>query len=230
MSAPGLRQPRRHPGEDFAPALTGQATDLQLDDRRVLPLHTARWRRPAAGDDRWMLDRCRGRTLDLGCGPGRLVAALARRGVPALGADTSAVALRHCRARGAPAVRGDVFDDLPGEGRWRTVLLADGNIGIGGDPARLLRRAHVLLRPGGEVIVETATSGSEQWRGNARLRDRHGSQIGEWFPWATLGLTALAGLVAAAGLDVRETYHGHGRFFARLRAAAPPAPMTGGRW
>ena len=42
--------------------------------------------------------------------------------------------------RGVAAIRRNVFDALPGEGRWRTALLADGNIGIGGDPAALLRR------------------------------------------------------------------------------------------
>ena len=31
-------------------------------------------------------------------------------------------------------LRRDLFAPLPGEGRWHHVLLADGNIGIGGDP------------------------------------------------------------------------------------------------
>ena len=52
-------------------------------------------------------------------------------------------------------VRRDVLGPLPGEGTWDHVLLADGNIGIGGDPLRLLHRAAHLLRPGGTVLVET---------------------------------------------------------------------------
>ena len=35
---------------------------------------------------------------------------------------------------------------LPGEGRWHHVPLADGNIGIGGDPVPLQRRFVELRR------------------------------------------------------------------------------------
>ena len=58
------------------------------------------------------------------------------------------------RRSGRPATRGvaallrDVFDPVPGEGRWETALLADGNIGIGGDPVALLERVRHAGRPG----------------------------------------------------------------------------------
>ena len=73
-------------------------------------------------------------------------------------------------------VRRDVFGPLPGEGTWRHVLLADGNIGIGGDPLRLLRRAARLLRPGGTVLVETDAAPDVLWRGTARLRTAAGTR------------------------------------------------------
>jgi hypothetical protein len=31
---------------------------------------------------------------------------------------------------GAPALLSDVFEPLPGMGRWQTVLLVDGNVGL----------------------------------------------------------------------------------------------------
>ena len=46
------------------------------DDPEELPVH--RWRRDADPDDLELLAHCEGHTLDLGCGPGRLTAALAR--------------------------------------------------------------------------------------------------------------------------------------------------------
>ena len=46
---------------------------------------------------------------------------------------------------GGPALVRSVFETLPGEGRWDTVLLMDGNIGIGGDPAALLGRRLVNM-------------------------------------------------------------------------------------
>ena len=86
---------------------------------------------------------------------------LIERGVPALGVDQSATAVGLARRSGAPALRRDVFDPLPGTGRWQTVLLADGNVGLGGDPRRVLRRSAELLRHGGRCIAEfdTVTTG-----------------------------------------------------------------------
>jgi hypothetical protein len=39
------------------------------------------------------------------------------------------------------------------------VLLLDGNIGIGGDPHRLLRRVRELLTPTGRLLVELDVDG-----------------------------------------------------------------------
>jgi SAM-dependent methyltransferase len=184
----------------FDPVLTGRATRLVRDDGIVLPLEPARWNAPADAADGWVLDRCTGSTLDLGCGPGRLVGALADRGIPALGVDSSPVARVLCRRRGAPMVRADVFGPLPGEGAWAHVLLVDGNIGIGGDPVRLLRRAARLLAAGGTVLVETAPEPDEWWAGTVRT-----SEARTDIPWACLGTVTLRMLAPRAGLWVRTT-------------------------
>ena len=107
---------------------------------------------------------CEGPTIDLGCGPGRLVAHLVRRGIPALGVDLSATAVQLARRSGAPALRRDVFEPLPGTGRWQTVLLADGNVGLSGDPRRVLRRAAELLMRGGRCVAEFDTARPESHR------------------------------------------------------------------
>jgi Methyltransferase domain len=125
------------------------------------------WCRDHLAGDATLLDRCVGSVLDVGCGPGRLTAALNTRGNRALGIDTSAAAVRLARRRGANAVRRDVFDPVPGNGRWRHVLLADGNIGIGGDPLRLLRRCRELLEPGGHLHAEVTAPGG----GRPMVRD-----------------------------------------------------------
>ncbi|HET7720371.1 MAG TPA: methyltransferase domain-containing protein, partial [Acidimicrobiales bacterium] len=124
-----------------------------------------------------------------GCGPGRLVAALTSRGVTALGVDVSPAAVARTRRHGGAALRRSVFDRLPGEGRWGTVLLMDGNIGIGGDPAALLTRLRDLLRPGGRLLAETADDDVDQ-RLTVRVEDAHGRH-GRPFPWARVGTTAL---------------------------------------
>jgi SAM-dependent methyltransferase len=178
-------------------------------ERIVLPV--ARWRAEPDAADELLLTHCAGPTLDIGCGPGRLTAALTRRGVPALGIDVSAVAVRLTRKRGATALRRDVFDRLPAEGSWRHVLLADGNVGIGGDPSRLLGRTAELLDQRGSVLVEVDPPGVGLRRQQARLAAGAG-----WFPWARLGADAIAHQAAAAGLELRWKAELSGRWFVEL--------------
>jgi SAM-dependent methyltransferase len=199
----------------FDPALDGAPADLLHSDGTVVALTVGRWHGAADADDAWLLDRCTGPALDLGCGPGRLVAALAARGVPVLGVDVSTAAQRQCRHRRAPMVRRDLFDRLPAEGCWDHVLLADGNIGIGGDPLRLLRRAAELVHPGGTVVVETDPRADLLWCGTARVRTPEGT--GGPLPWACVGAGALADLADAAGL-VRTARRTGPRSFVELTA------------
>ncbi len=149
--------------------------------------------------------------LDLGCGPGRLVAALAERGVLAIGVDDSPVAAEQCPV---DVLRRDLFEPLPGEGRWAHVLLADGNIGIGGDPGAPARAASpaccapAARRSSRPIRHPTPT-------GAAPIRLHTPAGIGPEIPWAIVGLRALAELAAAVGLRVTSTRTG-ARTFAQL--------------
>ncbi|WP_202547385.1 methyltransferase domain-containing protein, partial [Streptomyces sp. SID2119] len=129
---------------------------LRRSDGWLLPLEVERWCSDAGAADLSALHRCEGPVLDIGCGPGRLVAELTALGHRALGIDVSEAAVARTRRIGGSALLRSVFDPLPGEGRWGTLLLVDGNIGIGGDPAALLDRAADLLSTGGLLIAETS--------------------------------------------------------------------------
>ena len=199
---------------------------LRADDGTPLPLEPARWYgEPTAGEVA-LMDAMAPPVLDVGCGPGRFVVGLARRGAVALGVDPAPAAVALARHRGAPVLQRSVFDALPGQGRWRTILLADGNIGIGGQPIRLLRRCGELLAPDGTVVVEVAAPGIGWRRHRARLEQ--GDQRSPWFSWAVVDAGAIAGLAAAAGLELRRRQHlgAEGRWFAHL-APAPPEERPG---
>ncbi|WP_020500195.1 class I SAM-dependent methyltransferase [Sciscionella marina] len=198
----------------FDGALTGDADHLELTDGRRVRIAVRRWHGAADHGDRRLLDCCHGPAIDLGCGPGRLVHTLAARGLAALGVDMSPWAVRYCQARGAPVLQRDVFGPLPGAGFWRHVLLADGNIGLGGDPVTLLRRSAALLRPTGTVVVEIAPTDNGLWRGAARVGSSPKS--GGWFPWAIVGLDALATVANTAGLRLRGSHRYQQRHFAEL--------------
>ncbi|MYW44561.1 methyltransferase domain-containing protein, partial [Streptomyces sp. SID161] len=189
---------------------------LRRSDGWLLPLEVERWCARADPVDRAVLDRCEGAVLDVGCGPGRLVAELAARGRPVLGIDVSEAAVDHTGRLGGPALRRSVFEPLPGEGRWGTVLLMDGNVGIGGDPGSLLDRVARLLCPGGLLIAETAAVDVDEWS-EVQVVDRADGRTdgGGAFPWARLGTPAL--LRYARGWDPAGQWTAGGRRFVALR-------------
>ncbi len=199
----------------FEPGLLGERCWLELASGERINLPTERWRATPDPGDELLLSSCTGPTLDIGCGPGRLTAGLAERGVLALGTDVSAVAVRLTRAAGAPAIRRDVFDAQPGEGRWRHTLLADGNIGIGGDPVRLLTRVRELLGVGGSALVEVDPPGTGLRRGRARLSTGD-TDDSRWFDWAWLGADAAPTAAARAGLTAGWLREAGGRWFTEL--------------
>ena len=186
----------------------------RIADGRVRALPLRRWLAPVDAVDRALLAHAAAPVLDIGCGPGRHLAALAAAGQEGLGLDLSPVAVRIARHRGAEAILRSVFADVPRAGTWRTALLLDGNIGIGGRPEALLARARDLVAPGGSVLVETAPPGQPTRRERVRLETRGARS--PWFGWATVGIDGIGPLARAAGLDRAAVLDLGGRWFARL--------------
>ncbi|MFR9751462.1 methyltransferase domain-containing protein [Nocardia sp. 004] len=205
--------------EIFDQALIGEDCWVRATDGSTRPLPTRQWL--GAGEDTDNLADtaltccCDGPTIDLGCGPGRLVAALLRRGVVALGVDISPMAVAVTRFRGAPALHRDLFEPLPGTGRWTYALLADGNVGIGGDPLRLLDRTRDLLTIGGVAVVEFDRPGTGIARQQLRLETKNSA--GPWFPWAYVGIEYAEALAEATGFRLRATAEVAGRHIAWLK-------------
>jgi len=82
-------------------ALLAHPVVLRADDGTALPLDPGRWHaEPTAGEEA-LLAAVTPPVLDVGCGPGRLVLGLARRGAVALGVDPAPAACALARDRGA---------------------------------------------------------------------------------------------------------------------------------
>ncbi|UQX87772.1 hypothetical protein M6D93_15910 [Jatrophihabitans telluris] len=190
---------------------------------RVLPLAIQRYLAEADDADQTVLDRCLGPTLDVGCGPGRIVYALAAAGHAALGVDIAEAAVELTQGRGATALSRDVFERVPGEGRWPTVLLLDGNIGIGGDVTGLLGRVRRLMALQGSVIVEASTAepGTDEVL-VVRFAEA-GRPVGPEFGWARVSVDVLVDRATTAGLDAVDYWSAGGRDFVRFERSTSMA-------
>ncbi|MBC7724319.1 MAG: class I SAM-dependent methyltransferase [Burkholderiaceae bacterium] len=181
-------------------------------------MDVSRWNARADVVDLTLLTSVTGPVLDIGCGPGRMVRAAMDLGIAALGIDVSKTAVEIATDAGLNVILRSVFEHLPVEGQWQTVLLVDGNIGIGGDVAALLERCGELITPRGEIVAELHSDA--QWDRNymGRLVDTHG-RASEPFPWAEIGLIALLEKATALGLEARQVWQLDGRTFCRLASA-----------
>jgi len=98
-----------------------------------------------APTERAIIDRARGRVLDIGCGPGRHAVVLQAAGHAVVGVDVSPGAVEVARRRGVDARlgRADELEDVPAH--FDTIVLGGQNIGLLG------RREHA-----GQVLAGMA--------------------------------------------------------------------------
>jgi SAM-dependent methyltransferase len=189
-------------------------TVLTTDEGEIIPLLLDRWTAPPAPEEEAVLARAVGPVLDVGCGPGRHTRALAEQGTVALGIDTSPTAIATARRRGCSVLHRSIFDRLPREGRWGSALLFDGNIGIGGDAPRLLRRLRHLVAGDGPVLAEVEPPGAPTVVTHARVEQ--GERRGPWFAWARVGIDGVDHIACAAGFRRSWTHEEAGRWFVQL--------------
>ena len=193
-----------------------QSGHVRWDDGTCVDLDVARWLAEPSDDELDLIAGATAPVLDVGCGPGRRVAALTRKGVDAAGIDVLPDAVRIGRRRGATVLKRSVFEPVPRAGEWATILLLDGNIGIGGDPIALLRRVRGLLRPGGRALVELEAPGIPLHTATARIESPAGHSTE--FPWGRIGIDHLHSLTSATGFECAAMRSTGDRWFAWLRA------------
>ncbi|MEX0755294.1 MAG: class I SAM-dependent methyltransferase [Actinomycetota bacterium] len=189
-----------------------------------------RWR----PDERQAMRFVRGRTLDIGCGAGRVLLHLGgREGVSASGIDISPLAVKVAKLRGARSVRIGSVEDLDANpGSFETLLLLGGNFGMLGGRSRavrLLRRMGSSLANGGRLIASgrdarvTATRADLAYMrrnrsrgrmpGQFRIRIRYLNRCTPWFEQLTCSREEASKLLAGSGLGLVKFIPGpDGRF------------------
>ena len=129
----------------FDTVLRAEHCVLELADGARISLPVARWHAAADVADGLLLDRCTGPTLDIGCGPAGSRGAwrarcsgARRRRVTGRGPVDQAWRRRRVAARR--------LRRMPAVGRWRHMVLADGNIGSAATRSRCCAGSAELLQ------------------------------------------------------------------------------------
>ncbi len=145
----------------------------------------------------------RGRVLDVGCGAGRWQLELEARRHHVVGIDTSRLAVKVCRERGAKDVRLQSITQVSRElGEFDTILMMGNNFGLFGNEQRakwLLRRFKNLTSDSGRIVaassdpLETDNPVHRAYHrnnrklgrmpGQTRIRVRYSIHRSDWFDY-----------------------------------------------
>ena len=180
--------------------------------------------------DRWAIDRCRGRVLDLGAGAGRASLALQERGIDALAVDVSPGAIETCRRRGVrETFVGEVTELTTDPARkFDTFLALGNNLGLLGNTdraARMLGAFTTLANPGATIVgtcLDPTFGEPPPWHasyhdcnraaglppGQIRLRTRFRAIATEWFDLYWMSPGELDAVARKTGWQVTDVLPG----------------------
>lgn len=151
------------------------------------------------------------RVLDLGCGEGWLMRALAERGIETIGLDASLELVMAAEETGGGRYRCCSYDELVDDptraGGPYDVIAANFSL-LGADLPPLLRALRQNLAPGGALVIQTVhpwTAAGEQgyadgWR--METFDAFGGDFAEPMPWYYRTLASWVDALRAAGFRV----------------------------
>jgi SAM-dependent methyltransferase len=185
-------------------------------DAKYLVAPFSKWDDPT---ERKAMRFVRGRTLDVGCGGGRVCLHLQNRGLEVVGIDVSPGAIDCCRRRGVRDARVLSVDRIDASlGSFDTIVMLGQNFGVLGSRAqarsRLTRFAGIVMHRG-RIVAETFDPLGvddpvhRRYMEHNRLRGRMPGQLRvrirfrdlstSWFDWLQVSPNELTDLLDGTG-------------------------------
>jgi SAM-dependent methyltransferase len=172
----------------------------------------------------------RGRTLDVGCGGGRVSLYFQKRGFDVLGIDISPLAVKVCKLRGVKRVRVMSITELNSKlGIFDTILMIGNNFGLFGNPTRakrLLRKLYQLTSRNALIIAESVdpyqtkeqfhldyhklNRGEGKMPGELRLRVRYKKYTTPWFDYLIVSKKEMKQILEGTGWRVKRFVESRG--------------------
>lgn len=202
---------------------------IERDDGYIIPgalasdyiLPYPRW----PSHQRAVVDRARGRVLDIGCGAGRFCLALQERGHEVVGIDVSPGAVEASRARGVIDARPVALEEVDASlGTFDAVVMMGNNFGLFGDPDGLrsgLARLASVTAPDARLYAEAvdpyATADPHHLRyhqanrdagrlgGQLRIRIRYKVWASPWFGLLLVSPDELDALLADTDWRIHDS-------------------------
>jgi SAM-dependent methyltransferase len=138
----------------------GAEVEIRREDGLTAPLPAGYFFREEpdlSGIETEALKLCRGHVLDIGAGAGTHSLALQKKGFRVTAIDIDPELVKILFSRGVKNIRQADFFEFE-EGTYDTLLMLGHSIGICGDLAgldRFLHQAKKLLKPGGQILLDT---------------------------------------------------------------------------
>jgi len=193
------------------------------------------------------LEMAKGKVLDLGCGAGSHALYLQERGLEVCGLDSSQGCIEVCRERG---LRCTVLRTVLGYGddTHDTLLLPMNGIGLAGTLADLgpfLKHLATLLRPGGQILLDSSDiiymydrdpdggywiPGDSAYYGEVVFTIGYNGSRSDPFPWLYVDFNTLQRAAAANDLECElvlegENYEYLAKLTPRINKSLPKAPI-----